>query len=68
MRSITDVVRQFKQNWTQQLSETGIDEACRRSGMTWIDSTLNPITTVQIFFCRYYTAIRPVSICRIWHE
>ncbi len=50
MRSITDVVRQFKQNWTQQLSKTGIAEAVRHSGMTWIDSTLDPITTVQIFF------------------
>ena len=50
MRSITDVVGQFKQNWTQQLSETGIAEACRESGMTWIASTLDPITIVQIFF------------------
>ena len=50
MRSITDVVRQFKQNWTQQLSKTGIAEAVRHSRMTWIASTLDPITTVQIFF------------------
>ncbi len=49
MRSITDVVGHFKQSWTQQLSETGIAEACRESGMTWIGSTLDPITTVQIF-------------------
>ena len=50
MRSITDVIEQFKQNWTQQLSEAGISEACREADMTWHDSILNPITTVQIFF------------------
>jgi len=50
MRSITDVVGQFKQNWTRQLDEAGIAEACRESGMSWSDSTLNPIVTIQIFF------------------
>ncbi len=50
MRSITDVVGQFKQNWTRQLDEAGIAEACRESGMSWSDSTLNPIVTIQSFF------------------
>jgi len=50
MRSITDVVRKFKQNWTEELSPSAIERSCRQAGMSWIDSTLNPIVTIQIFF------------------
>ncbi len=50
MRSITDVVRNFKQNWTEELSVTAIAQACREAGMSWRDTTLNPIVTIQIFF------------------
>ena len=50
MRIITDVVRNFKQNWTEELSATAIAQVCRDAGMTWHNSTLNPIVTVQIFF------------------
>ena len=50
MRSITDVVRNFKQNWTEELSAISIEQACRQAGMSWHDSTLNPIVTIQIFF------------------
>ncbi len=50
MRSITNILGQFKQNWTQELSETAIDQACRKAGMTWHNSALNPIVTIQIFF------------------
>ena len=50
LRRITDVLNQFKQDWMVQLDEQGIADACIDSGMTWIESLLNPITTVQIFF------------------
>ncbi len=50
MRSITQVLGQFKKNWTQQLSKDRIAQAARDAGMTWNESTLNPIVTVQIFF------------------
>jgi hypothetical protein len=50
VRSITNILGQFKQNWTQELSETVIDQACRKAGMTWHNSALNPIVTIQIFF------------------
>ena len=50
MRSITDVVRHFKQNWTEELSPRAIELACREAGMAWHDSLLNPIVTIQIFF------------------
>ena len=50
MHSITDIIGQFKQNWTEELSEASITLACRDAKMTWHDSTLNPIATIQIFF------------------
>ena len=50
MRSITDVIRQFRQNWTEELNPENIADACRESGMTWIESMLNPVITIQIFF------------------
>ncbi len=50
MRIITDVIRQFKQSWTEELSAVAIEQACRAEGMQWNQSTLNPIVTVQIFF------------------
>jgi hypothetical protein len=50
MRSITDVVRQFKQNWTEELAPSAIAQACRDAGMRWHESTLNPVVTIQIFF------------------
>lgn len=50
MRSITDVIRQFKLNWTEQLDAKAITAACQDAQMSWIQSTLNPIVTIQIFF------------------
>jgi len=50
MRSITEIVDRFKQNWTGELSSAAVAQACRDAGMTWHDSTLTPIVTVQVFF------------------
>jgi hypothetical protein len=50
MRSIFEVVQQFKQHWTDELSVSAISRACRDAGMTWYESMLNPVTTIQIFF------------------
>lgn len=50
MRIITDVVRQFKRDWTEELSASAITRACQDAGMAWHESTLNPIATIQIFF------------------
>jgi hypothetical protein len=48
--SISEVVRQFKQNWTSQLEPQAIENACREAGLKWRDRLLNPIMTVQLFF------------------
>ena len=50
MRSITEVIGQFKQNWSEELSPTAIAQACRDAGMSWNESALNPVITIQIFF------------------
>ena len=49
MRSISEVVNHFKENWISELSDTSIEQACRDCDMSWIRSLLNPVTTIQIF-------------------
>jgi hypothetical protein len=64
MRSITDVVRHFKQNWTEELSVMAITQACHEAGMTWRETMLSPAITIQIFFVqilRGNTAIEHLS-------
>lgn len=50
MPSIADVLRRFKQNWSEELSPGAIAQACRDAGMNWNESALNPIVTIQVFF------------------
>lgn len=50
MSSITDILRRFKQNWTEELSPQAIAQACRDVGMKWYESALTPVVTIQIFF------------------
>lgn len=49
MRSISEIVKHFKQNWTEELNSENIEASCRECGMTWINSRLNPVTTIQLF-------------------
>ena len=50
MRSLSKIVEQFKQDWTQELSEVKLKAACIDAGyQKWINSVLNPVTTIQIF-------------------
>lgn len=50
MRSMSEVVAQFKQDWTDQLSPSSIAEACREEGVQWKQSKLTPVVTIQLFF------------------
>jgi len=57
MHSITDVIEHFKQNWTDA-------QVCHEAGMTWRETTLNPVMTIQIFFVQILhgnTAIEHLS-------
>lgn len=49
MTSISDVVRQFKQRWTQTLDAEVIEGACREAAHTWRQCLLNPVFTVRLF-------------------
>ena len=48
--TITDVVRQFKRDWTSQLEPSAIAEACREAGHVWRERVLTPVVTLQLFF------------------
>ena len=48
MRSISEIVEQFKLDWTQELSPLHIETVCRQCGLRWISSLLNPVTTIQL--------------------
>ena len=49
IRNLSDVVRQFKQEWTNQLEDAAIGEVCRAEGMTWRQTILTPIVTIKVF-------------------
>ena len=50
LHSITRIVEQFKQEWSQELSAEAVEKAVRATGRKWRDRKLNPITTVHLFF------------------
>jgi hypothetical protein len=50
VHSISEVVRQFKREWTKQLEDKAIEQVCREQGMRWRQTLLNPIMTIKIFF------------------
>ena len=50
VQTISKIVAQFKQNWTEEISPCSIKKACDESKMKWIESMLNPVVCVQLFF------------------
>jgi hypothetical protein len=48
--SIAKIVEQFKQSWSQELTEQAIERAVRETGHKWRDRKLDPITTIRLFF------------------
>ena len=46
----TQVVKPFQQDWTSQLEPTAILTACRGVAYRWRERTLNPVTTIHLFF------------------
>lgn len=47
--SITDLVKQFKQQWTRELEPEMILQACRDAGHHWKERMLGPVATLQLF-------------------
>jgi hypothetical protein len=48
--TITQVIKQFQQDWTDQLAPEAIRLACRGVAYRWRERTLDPVTTIQVFF------------------
>ena len=48
--TLTQVVKQFQQDWTTQLEPDAILTACQEVGYVWRDRCLDPVTTTQLFF------------------
>lgn len=48
--TLTQVVKQFGQEWTLQLEPAAILKACHGIGYEWRDRCLDPVTTTQLFF------------------
>jgi DDE family transposase len=48
--TLTQVVKQFQQDWTSQLEPEAILTACRDVAYRWRERTLDPVTTIEWFF------------------
>jgi hypothetical protein len=48
--TLTHVVKQFQQDWTNRLAPAAIRTACRDAAYRWRERTLDPVTTIQLFF------------------
>ncbi len=48
--TLTQVVKQFQQDWTAQIEPEAILNACHHAGYEWRERCLDPVTTTQMFF------------------
>jgi hypothetical protein len=48
--TLTQVIKQFQQGWANQLAPEAIRRACRDAAYRWRERTLDPVTTIQVFF------------------
>lgn len=46
----TQIVKQLQQDWTGQLESEASLTACRDVAYRWRERTLDPVTTIQLFF------------------
>ena len=49
IHNLSELVRQFQQEWTSQLGDEAIAEVCREEGMRWMQTILTPIVTIKGF-------------------
>jgi hypothetical protein len=48
--TLTQVVKQFHQDWTAQREPDAILQVCHDVGYAWRERCLDPVTTTQVFF------------------
>lgn len=49
MRSVSQIITQFKQNWLAEIDPAAIEFACVQQGCRWRERVLTPVVTVQVF-------------------
>lgn len=49
LASLAQVVAHFKQNWSHELEDSAIEQACHEADHTWRNRILTPILTVRLF-------------------
>src|SRR5215212_10992133 len=69
--TLTQVVKQCQQDWTRQLEPEAILTACRDVAYRWRERTLDPVTTIQLFFVQILhgntacTHLRHLTTCPV---
>jgi hypothetical protein len=61
--TLTQVVKQFQQDWTGQLAPDAIVTACRGAASRGRERPRDPVTTIQLFFVQIlhgHTACTPL--------
>jgi hypothetical protein len=58
---ISDVVSQFKKNWTDYLAHDSIKELCKELGLSWRERKLEPATTVELMLLQVLHANTAIS-------
>ena len=48
--NIARIVEQFKRNWSRELEDEAIEQACREAGHKWRERDLGPVATIKMFF------------------
>src|SRR5215813_8746681 len=69
--TLTQVVKQFQQDWTDQLEPDAIVTACHDVAYRWRERILDPVTTIQLFFAQILhgntacTHLRHLTKCQV---
>jgi DDE family transposase len=50
MWNIARIVAQFKRDWSRELEDDAIEQACVEAGHKWRDRELGPVATIKMFF------------------
>jgi hypothetical protein len=67
--TVTQVVKQFQQDWTRPLEPDAIRRACYDMAYQWRQRMLDPVVTVQLFFVQILhgtTACTPLRHLTQW--
>ena len=67
-RSLSEVVSQFKRNWTGVIERSQIEGICKEIGFSWRERILSPVETVQLLLLQVLHGNTAISHLRMFHE